>query len=248
MKGWIALPSPSGYPAFVWLLRRSCPTEGNTSAQNSHVAVTPTELTYDDAQLNQPHTYMHLLPCLSRWQVRRSVHIQNKLFPQLGSGDVEFCTFVHNNISVVQLKPTKKYLQRQLVLLAFATAKSALYRRSNFFSGWVPSPPKNVGSSGQQMSWHRVESSFFLRHGEGKRRRACLRLVHAQVENEIIWREAAPGASEGRALTLIAHVSYGESTFKRNRPSRLCTPTHTGHRDWFGCPGVTAATELLSIR
>ena len=24
--------------------------------------------------------------------------------------------------------------------------------------------------------------------------------------------------------------------------SRLCTPTHTGHRDWFGCPGVTAAT------
>ena len=30
--------------------------------------------------------------------------------------------------------------------------------------------------------------------------------------------------------------------------SRLCTPTHTGHRDWFGCPGVTAATELLNIR
>ena len=32
------------------------------------------------------------------------------------------------------------------------TAKSALYRRSNFFFSWVPSPPKNVGSSGQQMS------------------------------------------------------------------------------------------------
>ena len=30
--------------------------------------------------------------------------------------------------------------------------------------------------------------------------------------------------------------------------SRLCTPTHTGHRDRFGCPGVTAATELLNIR
>ena len=30
--------------------------------------------------------------------------------------------------------------------------------------------------------------------------------------------------------------------------SRLCTPTHTGHRDWFGCPGVTAATDLLNVR
>ena len=30
--------------------------------------------------------------------------------------------------------------------------------------------------------------------------------------------------------------------------SRLCTLTHTRHRDWFGCPGVTATTELLNIR
>ena len=112
---------------------------------------------------------------------------------------MEFLSFVHNNISVVQLKPTKKYMQRLLVLLAFASAKSALklYPRSNFFCGWVPSPPKNVGSSGQ-MSWHRIDSAFFLRHGarEGKRRRACLRLAHAQVENEIIWRETAPGAAK----------------------------------------------------
>ena len=35
---------------------------------------------------------------------------------------------------------------------------------------------------------------------------------------------------------------------KEGDSSRLCTPTHTGHRDWFGCPGVTAATELLNIR
>ena len=34
---------------------------------------------------------------------------------------------------------TKKYLQRLLVLLAFATPKSALYRRSNFFF-WGPRP------------------------------------------------------------------------------------------------------------
>ena len=80
------------------------------------------------------------------------MHIQNKVFPQLGSRDVEFLSFEHNNISVVQLKPTKKYLQRLLVLLAFVKAKSALYRRSNFFFGWVNSPTKNAGSSGQQMS------------------------------------------------------------------------------------------------
>ena len=42
------MPNPSGYPAFVGLLRRSCPSEGNTSAcsaQNSRVAVTPIKLT-----------------------------------------------------------------------------------------------------------------------------------------------------------------------------------------------------------
>ena len=72
------------------------------------------------------------------------MHIQNKLFPQLGRGVLE--PFVHNNISVVQLKPTKKYLQRLLVPLAFATEKSALYLVGS------PAHPKNVGSSGQQMS------------------------------------------------------------------------------------------------
>ena len=30
--------------------------------------------------------------------------------------------------------------------------------------------------------------------------------------------------------------------------SRFCTPTHTEHRDWFGCPGVTAATDCVSHR
>ena len=38
--------------------------------------------------------------------------------------------------------------------------------------------------------------------------------IFREVENEIIWREAAPGAA-GRG----ARVPYGESTFKRNRPS-----------------------------
>ena len=55
------------------------------------------------------------------------MQIQHKLFQQLGSRDVEFRTNIRNNISIVQLKPTKKYLQRLLVLLTFAMAKSALY-------------------------------------------------------------------------------------------------------------------------
>ena len=39
-----------------------------------------------------------------------------------------------------------------------------------------------------------------------------------------------------------------EAVLTNGRSSRLC-PLHTqGHRIWFGCPGVTAATELLNIR
>ena len=77
-------------------------------------------------------------------------------------------------------------------LLAFATAKSALY------SVGSPRPPKNVGSSGQQMSWHRVESAFFLRNGEGKRRRG-LPLTRACSSWKWNPSAAAPGAVEGRA-------------------------------------------------
>ena len=54
-------------------------------------------------------------------------------------------------------------------------------------------------------------------------------------------------------VTASFTTSYSRSsdkthiTFKLSH-SRLC-PLHTqGHRIWFGCPGVTAATELLNIR
>ena len=62
--------------------------------------------------------------------------------------------------------------------------------------GWVPSPPKNVGSSGKQMSWHRVESAIFLRHGESKRRRG---LPSTRACSSWKWNSsaAAPGAAEG---------------------------------------------------
>ena len=91
--------------------------------QNSRVAVTPIGLT---SMHNWTNPTLTCTSChfLLRWKVRRSVHVQNKLFPQLGSRNVEFRTYVHNNINLVQLKPTKKYLQRLLVVLAFAKAMS----------------------------------------------------------------------------------------------------------------------------
>ena len=165
-------------------------------------------LTYDNAQLNQPHTYMYLLPCLSMWQVRRCVHIKNKLFPQVGNRDVEFRTLVHNSSSVVQLKPTKKYLQCLLVWLAFATAKSAIYRRSTSSSAGSPSPPQNVGNSGHATqdeltpsrkcsspTWWRQTTTEF-----------SFRMPKLKMKWEIISRKTAPGATEGRTFPLETHI------------------------------------------
>ena len=43
-----------------------------------------------------------------------------------------------------------------------------------------------------------------------------------------------------KSLTAL-HLAFAYLFIKRH--SRLCTPTHTGHRDWIECPGVTAATD-----
>ena len=57
------------------------------------------------------------------------------------------------------------------------------------------------------------------------------------------------GNLNGMTSVVQGLVACGEEgCIKLETYSRLCTPTHTGHRDWFGCPGVTAATELLNIR
>ena len=126
-----------------------------------------------------------------RGQVQRSVHIQNKLFPQLGSRDVEFsnpCTQQH------QRRPAEA---DQEIFAAPACPAGICHGEIRPLFGWVPSPPKNVGSSGQQMSWHRFES-FFLRHCEGKRRRG---LPSTRACSSWKWNPgaAAPGATEGRA-------------------------------------------------
>ena len=63
------MPNPSGYPAFPWLLRslglaqlKETPALQRTEQPRR----CDSDQTYDDAQVSQPHTYMHLLPCLSR--------------------------------------------------------------------------------------------------------------------------------------------------------------------------------------
>ena len=100
-------------------------------------------------------------------------------FHSSAAGTWSFGTLVHNTIRVVQLKPTKKYLQRLLVPLAFATAKSALY------SVGSPALPKMfaaVANRWADTEWKVPSSSGMVKaNDEGP----CLRLAHAQVENEI---------------------------------------------------------------
>ena len=77
---------------------------------------------------------------------RRFVHIQNRLFPQLGSRDVEFwnpCTQQH------QRRPAEA---DQEIFAAPACPADICHGEVRPSFGWVPSPPKNAGSSGQQMS------------------------------------------------------------------------------------------------
>ena len=168
-----------------------CPTEGNTSAQNSRVAVTLIKLTtmHEWANPTRTCTFCHVYwgdkcdaPCTSK----------TSSFHSSAAGTWSFGTLVHNNISVVKLKLTKKYLQRLLVLLAFATAKSALY------SVGSPAHPKMLAAVANRWADTGVESAFFPRHGEGKRRRG---LPSTRACSSWKWNPgaAAPGAAEGGA-------------------------------------------------
>ena len=122
---------------------------------------------------------------------------KTSFFHSSEAGTWSFGTLVHNNISVVQLKPTKKYLQRLLVPLAFATAKSALY------SVGSPAHPKMLAAVANR--WADTESKVPSSSGTvtANDDGACLRLAHAQVETEIPTRpRRAPlgGAREYRRL------------------------------------------------
>ena len=110
----------------------------------------------------------------------------------------------HNNISVVQLKPTKKYLQRLLVPLAFATAKSSLY------SVGSPTHPKMLAAvanrSADTESKVPSSSGMVKANDDG----ACLRLAHAQVE--IKSRRCCAGRRGGARVSTVdcARSPYGD--------------------------------------
>ena len=136
-------------------------------------------------------------------------------FHSSAAGTRSFGTLVHNNISVVQLKPTKKYLQRLLIPLAFATAKSALY------SVGSPAHPKMLAAVANK--WADTKSKVPSSPGMVKANndRACLRLAHAAVKMKMKSRRGRAGRRGGARVSTVdcARSPYGESTFKRNRPS-----------------------------
>ena len=203
------MPNPLGYPAFPWLLRRSCPTEGNTSAAAHRTAASLWLWSNLRRCTSEPTPHLHAPPAMFI-ELTSAMHIQNKLFPQLGSRDVEFwnpCTQQH------QRRPAEA---DQEIFAAPACPAGICHGEVRPLFGWVPSPPKNVGSSGQQMSWHRVESASFLQHGEGKRRLDS-RMLNLKMKS----RRGRAGRRGGARVSTVdcARSPYGESTFKRNRPS-----------------------------
>ena len=164
--------------------------------RNSRFAVTPIKLTtmHKWANLTLTCTSCHVdrgdkcdAPCTSK----------TSSFHSSAAGTWSFGTLVRNNISVVQLKPTKKYLQRLLVPLAFATTKSALYLVGS------PAHPKMLAAVANRWADPSrkclLPPAWWRQTDDG----ACLRLAHAQVENEIPARpRRAPrrGAREYRRL------------------------------------------------
>ena len=122
---------------------------------------------------------------------------------QQGRGGLERL-YTTRYISVVQLKPTKKYLQRLLVPLAFATAKSALYS--------VPSAPKMLAAVANRWAdteWKVPSSSAMVK---GKRRRG---LPSTRACSSWKWNRgaAAPEYRRLRAFPIWGIHGQTQSTF-----------------------------------
>ena len=207
------MPNPSGYPAFVWLLRRFCPSEGNTSArrcsaQNSRVAVTPIKLTTMHKWANPTLTFTS---CHVYRGDKCHAHPKQALSTarQQGRGVLE-PLYTTTSASSSWSRPRN--------ICSACLSRWHLPRRSPPFIWLGHQPPKNVGSSGQQMSWHRVESAFFLRHGE--QTTTGLAFDSRMLKLKMAQRGRA-GCRGGARVSSVdcARSPYGESTFKRNRPS-----------------------------
>ena len=127
------MPNPSGYPAFVWLLRRSCPSEGNTSVAAHRTAASLWLRSNLRRCTSEPTPHLHAHPAMFI-EVTSAMHIQNKLFPQLGSRDVEFwnpCTQQH------QRRPAEA---DQEIFAAPACPAGICHCEVRPLFGWVPSP------------------------------------------------------------------------------------------------------------
>ena len=87
-------------------------------------------------------------------------------------------------------------------------------------------------------------------------RRAKSTQGNTNFQKRFFWQTTSGSLPAGlkKHLHKLTLIDFFSQTWTKRQlslgypTSRLCTPTHTGHRDWFGCPGVTAATELLNIR
>ena len=107
------------------------------------------------------------------------------------------------------MKPTKKYLQRLLVPLAFATAKSALYLVGS------PAHPKMLAAVANR--WADTESRAPSSSGMVNKRRRGLPSTRACSSWKWNPGAAAPGAAEGREWVL--------SIATKIVPGRVCPRT-----------------------
>ena len=184
------MPNPSGYPAFVWLLRRSCPSEGNTSAA-AHRTATSLWLRSNSRRCTSESTpHLHAPPAMFI-EVTSAMHIQNKLFPQLGRGVLE-PLYTTTSASSSWSRPRN--------ICSACLSRWHLPRRSPPFIWLGPQPTQKCWqqwpTNELTPSRKRLLPPAWWTNDDG----ACLRLAHAQVENEN-WNPgaAAPGAVEGRA-------------------------------------------------
>ena len=111
----------------------------------------------------------HLHPAMFV-EVTNAMHVQNKLFLQLGSRDVKFRTLSCTQ----QLQHCPAEADQEMCAapacptgICHGEVRPFIAEASSSLVG-SPPQPQNVGRSGQQTSWHQGESTFVLRHAYGK--------------------------------------------------------------------------------
>ena len=208
------MPNPSGYPAFVWLLRRSCPSEGNTSAAAHRTAASLWLRSNLRWCTSEPTPHLHAHPAMFI-EVTSAMHIQNKLFPQLGSRDVEFwnpCTQQH------QRRPAEA--DHEIFAAPACPAGICQGRRSPPFIWLGPQPTQKCWQQ-----WPTVELTpsrkRLLPPAWWRQTTTRLAFDSRMLKLKMKSRRGRAGRCGGARVSTVdcARSPYGESTFKRNRPS-----------------------------